>query len=156
MRSCLQKEKLNTKVYNAVMLYMIMCNNNTNIMEIKVKVALWKSLKYQLKPLKIEPISLYFQQENYCINPTTCTYNNSLSLHELFSLASDNTLTLCLWSFWSFGCILHPFYKYYCNTSHNSCATIICTMFRFNFPIVTIYRVNCPTGIYNHLFSFDY
>ena len=38
--SCLQKEKLNTKVYNAVMLYIIMYNNDTRIMKIKVKVAL--------------------------------------------------------------------------------------------------------------------
>ena len=40
IRSCLQQEKLSTKVYNAVMLYIIMYNNNTCIMKIKVKVAL--------------------------------------------------------------------------------------------------------------------
>ena len=79
MRSCLQKEKLNTKVYNAVMLYIIMYNNNTHIMKIKVKVALWKSLKYQLKPLKIEPISLYFQQENYCIKKTSSLKKNFIA-----------------------------------------------------------------------------
>ena len=33
-------KKLSTKVYNAVMLYIIMYNNNTCIMKIKVKVAL--------------------------------------------------------------------------------------------------------------------
>ena len=48
IRSCLQQEKLSTKVYNAVMLYIIMYNNNTCIMKIKVKSGTMKNFEIMI------------------------------------------------------------------------------------------------------------